>query len=129
MQVAEQRDRTWRTNKPAKRSGRVADAKAAASRPAKKPGRRATRKANTAQPSNPNPPLEGSRQAVLPEWLPPQLAASAKSVPDGAGWLHEIKFDGYRLLCRIQDGEARLLTRNKQDWTHRFPHLAAAAAR
>ncbi len=68
------------------------------------------------------------RQAVLPNRIPVELAVLEKQAPDGDDWLHEIKFDGYRMLARIEDGRARLVTRNDQDWTGRFPELADAFA-
>jgi bifunctional non-homologous end joining protein LigD len=55
-----------------------------------------------------------------------QLATLVDRPPQGDGWLHEIKFDGYRLLGYKADGEVRLRTRNGQDWTSRFPSLAAS---
>jgi bifunctional non-homologous end joining protein LigD len=55
-----------------------------------------------------------------------QLATLSDAVPDGEGWLHEIKFDGYRLLGFVSGGECRLRTRNGQDWTKRFPSLTRA---
>ncbi len=70
--------------------------------------------------------LAGARQAALPSFVPPQLAAQTTTAPDGEEWLHEIKFDGYRTLARIGDGEVRLLTRNGHDWTDRYGDLAEA---
>ena len=55
-----------------------------------------------------------------------QLATLADAVPAGEDWLHEIKFDGYRLLGFVVDGECRLRTRNGKDWTERFPSLSHA---
>ena len=49
-----------------------------------------------------------------------------RASPDGDDWLHEIKFDGYRTLARIEGGAARLLTRTGLDWTDRYGHLARA---
>ncbi len=46
--------------------------------------------------------------------------------PQGDDWLHEIKFDGYRLLVRVHDGDVRILTRHEKDWTDKFTDLAAA---
>ena len=59
----------------------------------------------------------------------PQLATLVKQPPSGDEWLHEIKFDGYRIGCRIRNGRATLISRNGKDWTHAFPEVAAAAAR
>ena len=64
---------------------------------------------------------------LLPEFIQPQLATLVSTVPEEAGWLHEFKFDGYRLLCRIDNRQVSLLTRNAQDWTSRFGVLRQAA--
>ena len=64
----------------------------------------------------------------LPEFLPPQLATLVDRPPGGTGWAHEIKFDGYRMQLRVQDGHAALRTRTGLDWTSRFAALAKAAA-
>jgi bifunctional non-homologous end joining protein LigD len=50
-----------------------------------------------------------------------------KDVPAGNDWFHEIKYDGYRILCSIRDGRAKLLTRGGLDWTAKLSRLAAAA--
>jgi DNA ligase D len=64
--------------------------------------------------------LKGARQAPLPRSFRPQLASAAARVPDGEEWLHEIKFDGYRTIARIDGGEVRLCTRTGLDWTDRY---------
>ena len=56
----------------------------------------------------------------MPGFVPPALATLKPKPPRGAGWVHEIKFDGYRLQAQIRDGKAKLLTRSGQDWTDRF---------
>ena len=55
-----------------------------------------------------------------------QLATLVETPPEGMSWLHEMKFDGYRLLGFVSDGTARLRTRNGKDWTESFPSLTAA---
>src|SRR6266850_1205704 len=72
--------------------------------------------------------LPGARRAALPRWIPPQLATLVSEPPDGEDWIHEIKYDGYRFLCRVDRGSTRLLTRHGLDWTDRFEVVAAAAA-
>jgi bifunctional non-homologous end joining protein LigD len=62
---------------------------------------------------------------TLPEQLAPQLATLVDRAPEG-NWQYEIKFDGYRMLARIRDGEVRLFTRNGHDWTERLPRQAKA---
>jgi bifunctional non-homologous end joining protein LigD len=64
----------------------------------------------------------------LPTDAPLQLATLVDTPPGDEEWLHEIKYDGYRIRCAVEKGETRLLTRNGKDWTDRFPELAAAAA-
>jgi bifunctional non-homologous end joining protein LigD len=73
-----------------------------------------------------SPRVAGAGKAAMPDRLVPQLATLADAPPDGAEWLHEIKYDGYRLLARIEKGRVRLDTRNGLDWTLKFPALARA---
>jgi bifunctional non-homologous end joining protein LigD len=70
--------------------------------------------------------LKGARRAHLRREVRPLLAAPAAHVPDGDDWLHEIKFDGYRTIARIDRGEIRLITRSGLDWTERYGVLARA---
>ena len=70
----------------------------------------------------------GRRQAQLPNQIPVELAVLVKQAPESDDWLHEVKWDGYRMLARIEDGRAQLVTRSDQDWTGRFPELAEAFA-
>ena len=75
-------------------------------------------------------PLAGRRSAAaaLPEWIPPQLTQLVDAAPEGDQWLHEIKFDGYRMHARVDRGNVRLLTRTGLDWTHKYAAVAAAVA-
>lgn len=61
-------------------------------------------------------------------FIGPQLARLAPSVPSGSHWIHEIKFDGYRLIAVQRDGDVKLFTRNGLDWTYRFKLLAKKLA-
>ncbi len=61
----------------------------------------------------------GGRSSAAPDFVPPALAQLGPT-PSGPQWLHEVKFDGYRLQALIGGGVARLLTRSGQDWTPRF---------
>jgi bifunctional non-homologous end joining protein LigD len=72
--------------------------------------------------------LPGARRVAVPASITPQLATLAASPPRGTDWLHEIKFDGYRMLARVAEGGIRLMTRNGNDWTDKFPALVAALA-
>jgi bifunctional non-homologous end joining protein LigD len=68
------------------------------------------------------------RKAAMPDEIAPCLATLVEEVPKGAQWLHEIKWDGYRLVAFVKRGKAQLKTRNGHDWTHRFPTIAKALA-
>ena len=70
--------------------------------------------------------LPGAARAELPATLAPQLATLATQVPTRGSWVCEVKFDGYRLLARVERGRARLFTRNGNDWTDKLAPLAAA---
>ena len=72
--------------------------------------------------------IPGTLPAKLPSTPAPQLATLVDDPPEGEGWLHEIKYDGYRLFIRIQGGRVRIITRKGNDWTSRFPTLVGAAA-
>jgi len=65
---------------------------------------------------------------ALPRWVRPQLTQLVDTAPEGDQWLHEIKYDGYRMMARLDRGAARLLTRTGLDWTHKYPAIAAAVA-
>ena len=60
-----------------------------------------------------------------PDFIPPQLTTRVDEAPDGDEWLHEIKFDGYRLHVRLDAGQVKILTRHGEDWTRKFQELAA----
>ncbi len=64
----------------------------------------------------------------LPAFRAPQLATLALRPPSGEHWLHEIKFDGYRLMASMAQGETRLYTRSGLDWTKKFGGLSDAIA-
>ena len=63
----------------------------------------------------------------LPTFVEPCLATLRANVPAGERWVHEIKWDGYRLQIRIEDGKVTILTRRGHDWTDRFPAIRDAA--
>jgi len=103
-------DRVWHSNKSVAenvRSGRVRRKKVALDPAATK----------------------GARKANLPDTMDAQLALLVDDAPAGASWVHEIKFDGYRMLCRVADGRCRIQSRNGKDWTDAFPSIAEAIAR
>ncbi len=68
----------------------------------------------------------GARKAILPVFVEPSLAQPVEVPPSGGNWVHEIKFDGYRLQARLNGDKVQLLTRRGLDWTKRFPTISAA---
>jgi bifunctional non-homologous end joining protein LigD len=67
--------------------------------------------------------LAGARKAKLPAFVAPQLATLVKEPPSGNFWLHELKFDGYRMLCRIDRGKVTVWSRNEKEWTGKFANV------
>jgi bifunctional non-homologous end joining protein LigD len=72
----------------------------------------------------PAKPSKGKKVAAMPAFVAPELCASVDRPPSGEGWCHEIKFDGYRVQMRVEDGEATLKTRKGLDWTDKFRAIA-----
>jgi len=108
--IAADPDRVWHSNKSVEenvRSGAVRRAK-----PSLAPGK-----------------VKGARKASLPETIDAELATLVDHPPSGDEWLHEIKFDGYRMLSRVAKGECRIVSRNGKDWTASFPTIADAVRR
>ncbi|TLX08874.1 DNA ligase D [Rhizobium sp. MHM7A] len=103
-EVAENPDATWKSNskdgKAAAAEGPVSRAEAAAPREREWP--------------------KGARKGAMPDFIEPALAKLKPKPPAGDRWIHEIKFDGYRLQVRIENGEVRMLTRSGLDWTEKF---------
>jgi bifunctional non-homologous end joining protein LigD len=105
---------TKKTAKPApRRAPTPAKAKAAVAAAARKR-------------SAPSPRSTTSR--ALPDFVPPSLATLHDAAPTGAQWIHEIKFDGYRIQARLDRGKVKLLTRKALDWAGRFERIADAVA-
>ncbi len=71
---------------------------------------------------------DGARRAKLPLALAPQLATLVDAAPSRGDWIYEIKFDGYRVLARVDGDDVRLFTRRGHDWTSKLKHLAQAVA-
>src|SRR6202045_3348743 len=76
-------------------------------------------------------PLGGRRRieaTALPGWIKPKLTKLVDQPPDGPEWLHEIKFDGYRMHAWLDRATVRLLTRTGLDWTPKYPAITSAVA-
>jgi bifunctional non-homologous end joining protein LigD len=72
------------------------------------------------------PPADGIK-APFPGFVPPALASSISKVPAGERWIHEVKFDGYRVQVHIANAAVKVFTRRGNDWTNRFKKIAADA--
>ena len=107
-EIAANPDRVWKSN----REEKVAKKKAA------------PKKTSAFDPST----LPGARKAKLPAKVAPQLATLVSDPPRGEEWIHELKFDGYRVVCELKDGKVRIVTRNGKDWTDRFGAIVEAIA-
>jgi bifunctional non-homologous end joining protein LigD len=70
--------------------------------------------------------IEGAKPSEMPGFIPPQLATLKLKAPVGDKWLHEIKFDGYRLQVHLNKGRVTICTRTGLDWTKRFSGIAGA---
>jgi bifunctional non-homologous end joining protein LigD len=71
-----------------------------------------------------NPVKKKLKNSAIPTFIPPELATLSDKMPESNEWVHEIKFDGYRIIARIENGEVVMLTRNGNDWTNKFPTIA-----
>ncbi len=122
------RKRVWQSNRSVKENvragatrggGSTAKTRKASSREKKAKGK--TRKAKAGA-------KKKSRGVPLPDFVPPSLATLRATPPSGPGWVHEIKFDGYRMQARLDDGEVALLTRKGLDWSEKFSAVAERVA-
>ncbi|MGH6769755.1 MAG: DNA ligase D [Xanthobacteraceae bacterium] len=122
------RKRVWHSNKSVKenvKAGAVRGGNATAKRTSARSSRHApaaTKAKNKAKAKR------RSGSAALPAFIPPSLATLRAQAPSGGGWVHEIKFDGYRMQARLDSGKVKLLTRKGLDWTAKFPNIAVAVA-
>jgi len=91
---------------------------AAGVRAEKKPARSQVKPAKAAHPV---------KVDEMPEFVAPELCAPVERPPNGSGWAHEIKFDGYRVQLRVENGRAALRTRKGLDWTDKFKAIAKQA--
>jgi len=72
---------------------------------------------------------DAGKPGKLPAFIEPELSTMVDTPPGGVNWIHEIKFDGYRIGARIENGAVKLFTRTGLDWTRKFQAVAEALAR
>jgi bifunctional non-homologous end joining protein LigD len=124
--------RVWHSNRGVKENVKAGAARGTGAAPARakerSPRRAAAAKKSKTKSKTKSKKESNSRGAPLPDFVPPALATLRTSAPRGEGWVHEIKFDGYRIQARLDHGEVRLLTRKGLDWASKFPNVAAAVA-
>lgn len=70
--------------------------------------------------------LSAAKKGAMPTVVYPELATLVDSAPRDNNWLHEIKFDGYRLICFLRQNKVKVMTRNQNDWTHKVPAIVGA---
>ena len=114
--------RVWHSNRDAK------PAPAKKAQPVGKPVAKSRARAKAAARTSAQKKTSRAAHDRLPDFVPPSLATLHSAAPRGAEWLHEIKYDGYRVQARLDRGKVRLLTRKGLDWTHRFKPIAAVVA-
>jgi bifunctional non-homologous end joining protein LigD len=107
-QIAADKDDVWHSNRA----------------PKEKPAP-ATRKKKTKAPKR---EAQGAKTGALPKTVKPQLATLVDAAPESDDWVHEMKFDGYRIVARLEGGKVRLESRNGKDWTAAFPGVVRAVS-
>src|SRR6185503_2976505 len=70
--------------------------------------------------------IAGARKAALPDRMDAQLAKSSDTAPTSDRWVHEVKYDGYRMISRVETNSVHIYSRNHREWTEEFPHIARA---
>jgi bifunctional non-homologous end joining protein LigD len=115
-------DAVWQSNRAEETRGRTVKpaprAALTSGRPAK--SKASKMKATTA--------TTAKKVSEMPDFVAPQLCTPVERPPSGDRWCHEIKFDGYRVQLRVEDGEATLKTRKGLDWTDKFASIAEEAS-
>ena len=125
-------DAVWNSNRGSAADARkTASSSASATTKGRTAKRQATAKSSKAKKSakakKTSKAKKAKSDAAPPAFVAPQLCISVERPPAGAGWVHEIKFDGYRVQLRVEAGEATLKTRKGLDWTEKFQAIADEA--
>jgi bifunctional non-homologous end joining protein LigD len=123
----------WQSNRPEAKKATETRIEAKPAARAREPKARsagnkngAAKKKARAKASPDGLPINGAPRAPLPDFVPPCLTVLSASAPDAANWVHEIKFDGYRIQARLAGGDVQLKTRRGLDWTEKFRTIADA---
>jgi bifunctional non-homologous end joining protein LigD len=114
-------DAVWNSNQLPPEAGESPSARS----PVKTPLKRATK--SPVKPAA-KPPTKAHAIKRIPDFIEPQLCRLVEAPPADAGWVHEVKLDGYRLQLRVVDGEATLKTRSALDWSAKFSSIAGEAS-
>jgi bifunctional non-homologous end joining protein LigD len=112
----------------ADKSPSKAASRAKTKKPVKKTAERA-RPRSVKSPRDADGGIPGALKAAMPRKIEAELATLVSEPPAGEDFIHEVKFDGYRVLARLEGGRVTLLTRGGEDWTERMPSLAQALAK
>jgi bifunctional non-homologous end joining protein LigD len=126
-EIATSSRRVWNSGRPAKNhAAPKIGGKAVAAKPMPPPGpsRRGSKAAKLKIDLS---LLPKARKGPMPHLEEPELPTLVESPPQGDGWYCEIKYDGYRALCEVENGSVRMLTRHGKDWTARFAPIGRAA--
>jgi bifunctional non-homologous end joining protein LigD len=115
-EIASGPKKEWRSNRPSKTKQRSSKTKAIK--------RGTTREATAIAEAVRAAPKSNSTR-----FIPPALATLSDKAPDGDNWVHEIKFDGYRIQARLDRGKVKLFTRKGLDWSEKFPTIASAISK
>jgi bifunctional non-homologous end joining protein LigD len=126
-EIAADKKKVWHSNQSAKANA-ARLAKTETERKAAKPRARAPRRTSGKRNSKKTAKVAGSRPGRLPAFVEPCLATLSANPPQNDGWVHEIKFDGYRIQARLHEGTVTLKTRTGLDWTAKFQAIAEACA-
>jgi bifunctional non-homologous end joining protein LigD len=116
-------DAVWDSN-----HGSAADARAGKAVKTKAAKKKAAKKNAAVKKPAAKKTVKPTKAARMPGFVEPQLCISVDRPPSGDDWAHEIKFDGYRVQLRVEDGKATLKTRKGLDWTEKFQAIAREAA-
>ena len=132
-EIAADADRVWGTDRKGKKKKAKKQARGGVKRTTKKTVKKKTAKKKAGLKKNGATveagevaAIAGARKAAQPREFSPQLAVLADTAPRGNGWLHELKFDGYRIVALLKNGKAHLVSRNGKDWTRKFAAVARA---